>query len=314
MQALCDSCFSDALRRCLGEPDDTEPDVTDEKLVCGRFRLGECIGKGGFADVWAAVDVRGKPPRAALALKRLKTPWVDAAGARRAYREISVQQALRHAGLLPLIAVYRDEETTDVLSQTLWIVLPRLELDLHVALRANQIKSGQRHSITLQLLCAVAHLHARGLVHRDLKPVNILLSTAGSAPKSGGSTRTADEAADEEVAFELKLCDFGLVRSVGGPAVAGQFAPPPEIYAGARAQTNGPHVPQHPITPSPAVLRIAVVHGARGVAGKRGRGLLGRHVERRLRGRRASHGRHALRRVVYHRPGEDISTHPYPYL
>jgi serine/threonine protein kinase len=237
------------LRRCLTQHESSREFAAGEaqKLVCGRFELGECIGQGGFADVWSAADARKRGGKVALALKRLKTPWSDEASARRAYREISVQQSLRHDNLLPLLACYRDDETPDPSQQTVWIVLPRLELDLHVAIRSRRVTTdAQRRSIAFQLLCATAHLHARRLAHRDIKPVNILLSTApppsgkprAAASRQGTRTGGDEEMPGPEVRFEVKLCDFGLVRPEGGPALSGgAFAPPPEIYAGSRWYT-----------------------------------------------------------------------------
>lgn len=234
------------LRWCLGQHESSRGVVAGEarKLICGRFQLGECIGQGGFADVWSAADVR-EPRKVALAVKRLKTPWSDGASARRAYREISVQQSLRHDNLLPLLACYRDDEPLDPSQQTVWIVLPRLELDLHVAIRTRRVATDvQRRSIVFQLLCAAAHLHARRLAHRDIKPVNILLSaTSASSTKPratarhGAPTSDGEELLAPEVGFDVKLCDFGLVRPEGGPALSGSFAPPPEIYAGSRWYT-----------------------------------------------------------------------------
>jgi serine/threonine protein kinase len=227
------------LRRCLGQHENTRGAAAGgaRKLICGHFELGECIGQGGFADVWSAQDVR-KRGKVTLALKRLKTPWSDEASARRAYREISVQQFLHHDNLLPLLACYRDDEPLDPSQQTVWIVLPRHELDLHVAIRTRRVATdAQRRSIAFQLLCAVAHLHARRLVHRDIKPVNILLSAipASCTKSQAAATRQGSkEVPAPETRFDVTLCDFGLVRPEGGPSKSLAFPPPPEIYQGSR--------------------------------------------------------------------------------
>jgi len=63
--------------------------------------------------------------------------------------------------------------------------------DLYQVLKCNQLQSIQRKFIAYQLLHGVAFLHRSGLVHRDLKPMNILVDCNN---------------------LEIKICDFGMAR------------------------------------------------------------------------------------------------------
>ena len=67
-----------------------------------------------------------------------------------------------------------------------------MEADLGAAIRANALKEIHKHFIFFQVASAVHYLHAAQLVHRDIKPPNILVNED----------------------CEAKLCDFGLVRSL----------------------------------------------------------------------------------------------------
>jgi len=102
------------------------------------------------------------------------------------YREIMYQRRTNHPSVLPLLSVWRLGNDRDIV-----MVLPFMDTDLHVALRSGLVvKPAQKAFVMYQLIAALAYLHASGLVHRDIKPLNLLLNEA----------------------CKLRVCDFGLVR------------------------------------------------------------------------------------------------------
>jgi len=151
------------------------------ETLAGRFLLRRILGTGGSGVVFAARDIRLNQ---AVAVKVLHPGLVDTHGLQRLRREV---QAAR--GSHPHVAsVYDLHEADGVFFLSMELVEgeslrdrlkhdPRLPVDQVVRIGA-------------QIASALANLHGRGIVHRDVKPANILLSPTGDA----------------------KLCDMGLAR------------------------------------------------------------------------------------------------------
>ena len=136
-------------------------------LLAGRYRLVRELGEGGMATVYLARDLKHDRD---VALKVLKPELALALGAERFLAEIRVMATLQHPNLLPLF----DSGETDGL---LFYVMPYVEGD---TLRTRLEKERQlpvEETIRLVNLMAGAldFAHARGVIHRDFKPENILL-------------------------------------------------------------------------------------------------------------------------------------------
>ena len=88
------------------------------------------------------------------------------------------------------------------------ITFDRATTDLGKSLRSDTPPWRWHHAVPMlhQLALAVQHLHAFGVVHRDLKPQNILLTMA-----DGGS------GVEEPPPPRLRICDFGMAREIGSP-------------------------------------------------------------------------------------------------
>jgi len=137
--------------------------------VCGRYRLEAEVGEGGFARVFRA-SAPGQPP---IAVKLLHDP--DAAAARATLdREMRALTFLRHPGIVRLLDVGRSAGQPVLLLE--WI-----EGDtLRAALDRGPLPPRQAVTVALGLLDALAHAHAAGVVHRDVKPSNVILKPDGS--------------------------------------------------------------------------------------------------------------------------------------
>ena len=151
---------------------------TPAGLVLGRYRPLRPLGSGGMGSVWHAYDERhGRE----VALKIV--PRTGTAGPR-AEREATAATQLRHPACVRAYAMARDEGHVYIAyeyvpGRTLRHALERGELDDTAAIEA-----------AAQILEGLAHAHARGIVHRDVKPSNVLLA--------------------DGVELSVRLLDFGL--------------------------------------------------------------------------------------------------------
>ncbi|HEX4575299.1 MAG TPA: serine/threonine-protein kinase [Gemmatimonadales bacterium] len=151
--------------------------------LADRYAVERELGRGGMATVFLAEDLKH---RRAVAIKVLHGELAQALGAERFLREIEIAARLQHPHILPLY----DSGSTDGL---LYYVMPYVEGEsLRERLtREKQLPLEDVLRITTEVAGALAYAHSRGIVHRDVKPENILLS--------GGSAVVAD---------------FGIARAV----------------------------------------------------------------------------------------------------
>ena len=171
------------------------PDITGElnAALAGHYTLGRELGRGGMATVYLAEDLRH---RRAVAIKVLSPEIARAIGPDRFLREIEVAARLRHPHILPL----HDSGATDSL---LFYVMPYVEGEsLRARLtREKQLPLDDALRITREVADALSYAHSHGVVHRDIKPDNILLESghavvadfgiARAITAAGGDTLTA---------------------------------------------------------------------------------------------------------------------------
>ncbi|MDI5980516.1 bifunctional serine/threonine-protein kinase/glutamate ABC transporter substrate-binding protein [Amycolatopsis magusensis] len=192
--------------------------MSDEQLVAGRYRLGHALGEGGMGVVWRARD---ELLDREVALKELRhtTPFDPAApdpAYQRMLREAMTAAQLRHPGIITVHDVVIDRDRP-------WIVMELVEGPSVAQLVAERgpLPQWQAAAIGRQVAVALAAAHARGIVHRDVKPANILLD------------------GDRAV-----LTDFGIAAMSGATALTGtgQLIGSPQFMAPERinGQVAGP--------------------------------------------------------------------------
>src|SRR5256885_3782227 len=143
------------------------------RVLAGRYRLGAPIGTGASGRVYSAWDVRLQRK---VAVKVLHAALADDAGfLRRFGAEAQLAASLHRPNV---VAVYDWGE-----DETPFMVLELLEGgSLRALLDAGaRLSPAQAASVGCQVAAALEYAHARGLVHRDVKPANLLLDEHGTA-------------------------------------------------------------------------------------------------------------------------------------
>jgi polo-like kinase 4 len=156
-----------------------------------HYEVGEQIGRGGFANVYSARDVRdGKQ----VALKIIRKELMQEELLFRVENEIRIHYQLKHSNIVQLYEYFQDDEN-------IYLVLEYCSgKNLFQYLRHHQqLPENNAVHIIKQLLSALAYLHEHNIVHRDLKLSNILVVN-----------QWTDNAANAEQQITVKLCDFGL--------------------------------------------------------------------------------------------------------
>lgn len=134
--------------------------------VAGRYRTGDLLGRGGMGEVYDAVDLRLDRP---VALKRLRADMAeDPSMRRRVESEARLAAKLIHPNVVTVFDSGLDGGHP-------FIVMERLEgRTLADEMARGPMQADRVCAIALQVLEALAAAHAIGLIHRDVKPGNIL--------------------------------------------------------------------------------------------------------------------------------------------
>ncbi|SDS63123.1 serine/threonine-protein kinase [Actinoplanes derwentensis] len=143
------------------------------EYLTGRYRLAELIGAGGMGRVWRAEDMLlGRT----VAVKELPVTDQETCADRetRAAREARAGARLNHPGLIKVYDVL-------VAGGRSWIVMEYVpSRSLHQVVRADGPSSpAETARLGLEVLAALRAAHAAGVVHRDVKPDNVLIAADG---------------------------------------------------------------------------------------------------------------------------------------
>jgi hypothetical protein len=149
-------------------------------LFLGRYRPLKPLGSGGMGHVWLARD-----ERSGLDVS-LKIVAREGKAGHRAEREARAAASLRHPRCQRILSLARDPSHVYIAYE----YIPGRTL--REAIRAGEIDDQAAIEVAAQIAEALAHAHAKGIVHRDVKPSNVLLAESGS--------------------IDVRLLDFGLAQ------------------------------------------------------------------------------------------------------
>ncbi|KAG5489949.1 hypothetical protein JKF63_00067 [Porcisia hertigi] len=192
-----------------------------ESHILKRYEIQTQLGQGAYGIVWRAVE---RKDNRIVALKKIYDAFQNSTDAQRTFREIMFLHRLHHPNIIKLLHVHRAYNDRDI-----YLVFEYMETDLHVVIRANILEDIHKQFIIYQLLKTMKYLHSAEILHRDMKPSNLLVNSDCT----------------------MKVADFGLARSIlsleseqtSRPVltdyIATRWYRPPEILLGSTHYTKG---------------------------------------------------------------------------
>nr|WP_241484978.1 serine/threonine-protein kinase [Nocardiopsis potens] len=206
----------------------------EERVLKGRYRMREEIARGGVGTVWRATDLVLDRE---VAIKELRLP-TDLSSEereqllRRTTREARVAARLTHPGVVTVLDVVDEDDRPWIVMEL--VVASTLAEILDVA---GPLPYQRVAEIGLQLIDALKAAHDEGIVHRDVKPDNVMISEAG----------------------RVVLTDFGLAAWAGESALttSGRIIGSPSYIPPERAKA-GPVGPESDLWSLGATLYTAV--------------------------------------------------------
>ena len=154
------------------------------KRLDGRYQIESLVGMGGMANVYRGTDTRTGN---AIAVKVLKEEFLDNEElVRRFKNESKAISILNHPNI---VKVY-DVSVTDRLQYIVMEYVDGITLKEYLKQRGGALTWKETVHFATQVLSALQHAHSKGIIHRDVKPQNIMLLADGS----------------------IKMMDFGIAR------------------------------------------------------------------------------------------------------
>jgi serine/threonine-protein kinase len=200
----------------------------DGTRLDGRYRLGAALGRGGMADVYDAVDERlGR----SVAVKILRPAMAANPDVRRRFEsEARAAARLSHPNVVAVFDTGEDDETP-------FIVMERLPGDtLADRMATGPVDEAWLRAVAGDVLQALAAAHGAGIIHRDVKPGNILIAADGCA----------------------KVADFGIAKSLE-PLLPGDDQTATNMLLGTPAYLAPERIEGQPATVQADLYALGVV-------------------------------------------------------
>ncbi|XP_023333341.1 serine/threonine-protein kinase D1 isoform X3 [Eurytemora carolleeae] len=162
-----------------------------EKDISQAYQIfpDDVLGSGQFGIVYGGVHRMSGRSVAIKVIDKMRFPTKQEAALK---NEVSILQNIHHPGVVNLEKMFETPER-------IFVVMEKLKGDmLEMILSSERARLSERTTkfLVTQILVALKHLHSKNIVHCDLKPENVLLSSDSDFP-------------------QVKLCDFGFARIIG---------------------------------------------------------------------------------------------------
>ena len=178
--------LNQAVAHCFDDLVKDEPAGALPQLLAGRYRVGRELGRGGMASVYLARDEKhGRD----VAIKVIRPDLSASLGHERFLREIEIAARLRHANIVPLF----DSGEVD---GSLFFVMPYEEgQSLRERLReTGALPIADALNVMRDVARALCYAHEHGVVHRDIKPDNVMLSGGAAVVTDFGIAKAVSAA------------------------------------------------------------------------------------------------------------------------
>ena len=188
-------------------------------VVADRYRTGHEVGRGGMARVYRAHDLKHDRD---VAIKVVRAELAASLGRERFLREIAIAARLQHPNILPLY------DSGDA-NGSLYFVMP---FEAGPSLRERLARSGplplpEAVSVLRDVARALQYAHAQGVVHRDIKPDNVMLSGGAAVVADFGIAKAFSAAQTEASKMTMTQAGAGIgtpaymapEQAVGDPSI-----------------------------------------------------------------------------------------------
>ena len=157
--------------------------------VDARYTVVDAVGQGAYGIVCAAKDEK---TGSMVAIKKITNAFEHHTFAKRTLREITLMRMMKHENIINLMTILQPLDMNSF--DDLYVITELMETDLSSIIKSSQPLSDAHVQFFLyQILRGLKYIHTSNVIHRDLKPRNLLVNSN----------------------CDLKICDFGLAR-IGG--------------------------------------------------------------------------------------------------
>jgi serine/threonine protein kinase len=211
-----------------------EREATTGDVLGGRYELQAELGRGGMATVFSGMDLR---LQRRVAIKVFRGGFSEAVDPQRTTQEMRLLAAVNHPSVVSVLDASNGDGVFGAFLVMELVVGDDLGRLLHRARGALSADFARR--IVADVAGALATLHAQGVVHRDVKPANILVPTSASTSSSG---------------VAAKLTDFGIAQLVDGARLTA-----PDSILGTAAYLSPEQVRGAPPRPASDIYSLGLV-------------------------------------------------------
>lgn len=158
-----------------------------EDILGNRYKKIRKIGKGSYGSVYECLDMRTNEK---VAIKKLQEIQ-DISDAKRVLREIIILKACHHDNLLELKGFHLEPKNN---FYEVYLVTELMDFDMYRVIKKGRDEMTEEHIqyVMYQIFLGLYYLHENNVIHRDIKPNNILLNDS----------------------CDVKICDFGFAREI----------------------------------------------------------------------------------------------------